>query len=91
MGTNGGISALVKGEEKASSGKEKREVERRGGKEDPALGRGSQAPKLRSRDEICLTSVTMAGGGRGGCPHGCMWEGQLGVPREAIGGEEGRG
>lgn len=75
MGTNGGISALVKGKERVGSGKERREAEKRG----TALGRGSQA----AQDEICLTSVTMAGGGR--VQHGGVWEGQLGIPREAIG------
>lgn len=44
MGTNGGISALVKGEERVVSGKERRKAERKG----------------------------------------CVWERQLGVPREHI-------
>lgn len=32
---------------------------------------------------ICLTEVTIVMGG--GVQHGCVWEGQLGIPREATG------
>lgn len=53
MGTNGGISALVKGEEKANSGKEKREVERRGGKEDPDSGTRAVEKETASGKSEC--------------------------------------
>lgn len=80
MGTNGGLSALVKGEERVGSGKER-------GRPRGEVGRRVQrwAEQVkRSREEIRLTSVTVAGGGR--VQYGSVWEGRLGVPGRPLGG-----
>lgn len=60
VGANGGISILVQGEERVGSGKEARVGDRKG--EVPVPGRGGSGwPVLKSRDEMCLTPVAVAG------------------------------